>query len=232
MNPFDRAKEAGMARAMQAMDVRDHPLLNAIATIIAGLENEQALAVARCMKAAEMDGQVKYDVDARREELLDIAKAISEQDFERYWFEERVDSLEKPERAREYVGLEGEEWREQMERWYESYRKMGAVEQPVDAVDRAEIGHIAAMHVETSFGVSLREFVAGVVSWDRREALKRLLAGNIQAYTAVMHQVAEEIEHREQRIEDLQEERDRLQQRVDELEEDLQDDVDDTESDE
>jgi len=203
-NPLDRAKEAGMKRAIKQIDPKEHPLVRSIAAIISQLEHDQAVAIARNVDAADLDIPVRHDVEDRRDELLEVADAIANQDLKQLWFEDLAD-IENHALAMEYVGMNGDEWREQIEEWYGKYRELGVVEQPVETAERADVGHIAAMHVEDMFGVELSDFVAGVVNWEQGEALEHLLAGNIQSFTRVMHQIADEMDRREQRIEELEE---------------------------
>jgi len=203
MNPLNKGKEAAMKQAIKRIDPRDHELVQAIATIVAKLEHDQAVAIARDIEAADLDIPVQHDVEQRREELLDVAEAVAEQDLERYWFEDLAD-IEQPEQAQNYVGMDGDEWREQLDTWYRQYHELDVVDIPLANADRADVGHVAAMHVEQTFDVSLRQFVAGVVTWDGTEALRHLLAGNIESFTQVMHQVADEMERRQKRIDELE----------------------------
>jgi len=204
MNPMDRMKEAGMKQAVKQIDVREHPLVRSIASIIAQLEHSQAQALARGIQAGELDVGITHDVEDRAEQLLDTAEAIRDQDLAGYWFESVVE-IDRPELAQDYVDLEGDEWREQLEKWYSKYYEMGVVDVPLEGADRADIGHVAAMHVGKMFDVSLREFVVGVINWDREKAIRRLLAGNIEEHTQIIHLLAEELEERQRRIEDLEE---------------------------
>ncbi len=199
----DKLSEMGMKRAVQAIDPADHPLFQSLADVISSIEYEQAQAISQCVDAADMDIPVQHDREKRRRELLDIAEATAEQDLAPYWFAEVVD-IEAPEQAAEYVGYDGQQWRDQLETWYEQYRQMGVVDAPLSEANRADLGHIAAMHVQESFGLELDEFVAGVINWDRGMALETLLAGPIRSYTGVITQLADEIEHRERRIEELE----------------------------
>ena len=200
----ERMEGAGMKQALKRIDVAEHPIAQALTTIIAGIEHEQAAAVARCIDAAEMDIPVRHDKEERREELLAVAEAVASQDFRRYWFEEVVD-VDKPERVAEYAGYDGEQWRDQLEAWYRKYRSVGVVETPYAAADPADVGHIAAMHVEETYGMELAEFVAGVINWSRQSALEHILVGPIQSYTAVIDRLPEEIERRDRRIAELEE---------------------------
>jgi len=116
----------------------------------------------------------------------------------------------------DYVGLSPDEYREQLRAWYRKYYELDVVDESLERADPEDIGHIAALHCEKVFDLSVAEFVAGVVNWDRRAALRSLLAGNIESHTAVILELADEIEV-------LQEEPDRLQERVAELEGDVND---------
>jgi hypothetical protein len=204
-----------MKQMVNQMDVREHPMVQALAVIISEIEHKQAQAVARNIKAADLDLPLAHDVEQRRETLLDVAEAVAEEDLERLWFEELAD-IENPTMAREYIGMHGDEWRNQIRQWYAKYHELDIVDETLEDADERDLGHVVGMHIEQTFEVDVETFVAGVINWQQREALRHLLAGNIEAHTEVMHRVADEIE-------DLQDERDRLQERVDELEDQLED---------
>jgi len=215
VNPFERAKDAGMKRAVKQMDVREHPMVQALAAIIARIEHQQAHAVARCIDAAELDLPIAHDQEERNDILLDVAEAVAEDDLERLWFEDLAD-IKRPGMAREYIGIGNDEWREQIQHWYRKYHELDVVDQPVEDATPEDLGHVVALHLRQTFDVDVETFVAGVINWEQKEALRHLLAGSIQSNTEAMHRVADEIE-------DLQDERDRLQERVAELEGDVND---------
>jgi len=210
MNPLDRAKDVGMKQAIQQIDVREHPIVQALAAMVAHLEHRQAHALARCIEAGDLDLPLQHDLEERHEELLDTAEAVANQDLERYWFEDLAD-LENPDVARQYIGMAGDEWHHQIRKWYAHYYEHDIVDVPVKDADPEELLHVASMHLENTFDVDVETFVAGVINWEEREALRHLLAGHLESHTEAISRVAD-------RLEDLQDERDRLQERVDELE--------------
>jgi hypothetical protein len=197
------------------MDVREHPTVKALAAIIARIEHQQAHAVARCIDAGELDLPIAHDLEERNETLLNVAEAVANDDLERLWFEDLAD-LENPNMAREYIGMDGDEWHHQIRKWYARYYEHDVVDVPVEDATREDLGHVVALHLEQTFNIDVETFVAGVINWHQRRALRHLLAGNIQSNTEVMHRVADELQ-------DIQDERDRLQERVDELEDQLED---------
>jgi hypothetical protein len=198
-----KVSQMGMKQALKSLTPSENRMFVSLADIISGIEYEQADALADCIDTADMDLEVHHDREQRREELLTVADSVADQEFRHYWFAQVVE-LDSPERAAEYVGYGPYEWREQLETWYEQYRKMGVVDKPLHDAERADIGHVAAMHVEESFGITLDEFVAGVINWDRGAALETVIAGPIRSYTTTIHQLAEEIEQRDRRIEELE----------------------------
>ena len=198
-----KVSQMGMKQALKSLTPSENQMFVSLADIISGIEYEQADALARCIDTADMDLEVHHDREQRREELLTVADSVADQDFREYWFREVVE-IDRPEQAAKYVGYSTDEWRSQLETWYQQYREMGIVDAPLANADRADLGHVAAMHVEESFGITLDEFVAGVINWDRGAALETVIAGPIRSYTTTITRLAEEIEQRDRRIEELE----------------------------
>ncbi|WP_340101228.1 hypothetical protein [Salinibaculum salinum] len=198
-----KVSQMGMKQALKSLTPSENQMFVSLADIISGIEYEQADAIEQCTNTADMDITVQHDREKRREELLAVADSVADQDFRHYWFAEIVD-IDRPEQAAKYVDYDGDQWRSQLETWYQQYHEMSIVDAPLANADRADLGHVAAMHVEESFGISLDEFVAGVINGDQGSALETVIAGPIRSYTGAINRLAEEIEKRDQRIEELE----------------------------
>lgn len=205
MNPLGNAKSAMAERMMGQITPSETPIGQALANAVAGIEHEQAKAIQEAIEAGDLDVQHGHDMGARRETLLEIADAVAENGFEDWWWTNVApEILDKPEKARQYVGINGDEWRNLLERWYTAYHANGVVDAPLDEADPGRLAWVADRHIRETFGVNLREFVALVVNWSRGEQMQRALAGQFQSHTQIIHRLADELERKEQRIEDLQ----------------------------
>lgn len=142
----------------------------------------------------DVDETIAYSAEARQKRLLSLADAVAEQDVENWWWDHVApEVLDSPEQARQYVGVGGSEWHDQIREWHNQYHDAGVVEEPVGAADPADIGETAAKHVRTQFGISLREFLAGVVNWDRSQ-MRVALRGPVDDQARMIEQVATELD--------------------------------------
>lgn len=204
MNPLGNAKSAMAERMMGQITPSETPIGQALADSLAGVEHQQAAAVQRAIEAGGLDVDHGHDYQQRRQAILDVADAVAQQDFEGWWWSEVApEILENPEKARQYVGLTGDEWRDQLREWYGSYHAAGVVEEPLEDAEPGRLAWVADRHCQTTFGVSLREFVALVINWSRGEQARRVLAGPFLQHTSIIHRMADELERKEQRIEEL-----------------------------
>lgn len=188
----EKGADAVKQRMLQQIEPREHPAFNSIATILTGIEHDQARAVKRLTDAADVDLDVNHQPEARREQLLDVAESLGNNDLASLWFEDVLD-VDQADMIQNYIGLSGDEWREQLETWYRQYREMGIVDDPIEEADRADIGHVAQLHVSEAFGMDLNEFVAGVINWDKGAVLEEMLVGPTRDYTRTIHLVADEL---------------------------------------
>ncbi len=178
-----------------AQDPTESEYVQALVTILSTLEHRQLKAVEGLHDALDIEGiEVQADQEDRRDQLLELVDAVASGEFETFWFENVVgEHIENAEDARAYAGLDEDEWSNQIETWAKTYRSK-ASEEFEDKTDR----EVAAFHVVRKFGVSLPEFEREVVNYERREALRTVLAGNfeavengIQAATAEVEQATE-----------------------------------------
>lgn len=171
-----------MNKLQQLRTVAQNPAeseyLQALITILVELEHRQLEAVEELHESMEVDGiDNQSDRETRKAQLLDLADAVANGEFQEWWFDRIIGGhIENPDDARPYAGLSEDEWEEQIERWAESWRSRAPEEFREDS-DR----DIARLHVERKFGVSLDAFEREVVNWERKDALRTVLAGNFEA---------------------------------------------------
>jgi len=205
MNPFGNAKESMAKRMMNKITLSEHPIGQALADSLVGVEHQQAIAVQRAIEAGGLDIDHGHDYQQRRQAILNMADAVTSDDFEGWWWETVApEILDQPDRARQYVGYDGEQWREQLRDWYGSYHAAGVVEETLEDAEPGRLSWVADRHCQTTFGVSLRDFVALVINWNRGEQARRVLAGPMMQHSHIIHQLADELERKDQRIDDLQ----------------------------
>ncbi|SEN04607.1 hypothetical protein SAMN05216388_1001237 [Halorientalis persicus] len=203
---LDKGKEAMAKRMMGQITPSETPIAQAVATSLTTVEHRLAAAIDSAHEAAGTGERIRHDPDERKDSLLSLADAVAEQRVQDWWFENvGAYLLDNHERAKGYVGLSGDEWRGQLRRWYEQYHEAGVVDTPLDEADPAEIGTVADRHIRETFGISLREFVAAIVNWSRGEQLQGVMFGPIKQYTAQVRRLEEEIEQRDERIAELEE---------------------------
>jgi len=203
---LDGAKEAMAQRMASQITPSETPIAQALANTIATIEANQGAALNRALDAADRDDvDVDHDPAARRAQLLDLADAIADGRREEWWWSNVAPQLmDQPEKARQYVGLGPDEYRETLEDWYQQYYEADVVDVPLDEADRARIGWAAENHVQTKYGISLKEFVASVVNWSPGRAYQQVLAGPIGRNTQAIHLLADEIERKNERIAELE----------------------------
>jgi len=174
---FDRIDQIQKIR-QAAQDPRESELVRALTTILSTLEYRQLRAVEGLHEALDVDGvDVQGDREQREQQLLDMVDAIASGAFQQWWFEDvAAGHLSNPDDARAYAGLDDEEWQDQIARWADTYRSKAA-DQFEGKTDR----EVAAQHVYRKFDVSIREFEREVVQWNRKEAMRTILAGNFEA---------------------------------------------------
>jgi hypothetical protein len=174
---LDRAKQQMMRRAMQQVTPSETPVAQALANVIANIEARQMAAVTRLAEAADVDEAAvgHLDAGAREEQLLDLADALADDRLEDWWLDEvAADHLDDPEKAANYLGMDRDEWADQIATWGENYRQAAP-----DHVEGMTDGQIADLHVRETFDVPLREFAKEVVDWSRGEAVEDVLAGHL-----------------------------------------------------
>jgi len=173
---MDAAKERITRGATQKM-LANSDALDPFAKVIATSEIELLKEVAALQDAldGEHDTVDVPDPEARQEGLVEAAQAAIAGDVETYYREQYLDDhYDNPETAAEYLAMDEADWRAQIERWAQPYR-----EGPRDLsayTDR----QLAAMHVRSTFDVSLDRFEAEVVNFHAGSLLESVFAGNLR----------------------------------------------------
>jgi len=188
---LEKAKQKMMGKAMQNAEPSEKEAVQALAEVIAGLEHEQAQAIAALVDAAGLDLDVHHDQQVREQQLLDTADAVAQQRLPEYALGQL--DVEGTEKAMQHLG--SDEWPEQKREWYKMYRERGVVDgPPVDDATDEDVDRAAKLHVPEVFGLSLAEFEQYVVNWDRGAAVEELLAGPLVGHTQTIKHVAAEID--------------------------------------
>jgi len=188
---LEKAKQKMMGKAMQKAEPSEKEAVQALAEVIAGLEHEQAQAIAALVDAAGLDLDVHHDQQVREQQLLDTADAVAQQRLPEYALGQL--DVEGTEKAMQHLG--SDEWPEQKREWYKMYRERGVVDgPPVDDATDEDVDRAAKLHVPEVFGLSLAEFEQYVVNWDRGAAVEELLAGPLVGHTQTIKHVAAEID--------------------------------------
>jgi hypothetical protein len=192
---LDGAKQKMAERMMSQVTPSETPIARAAIQTLTGYEARQTSALIKLVDAADVDVELEYDREHRAQLLLGLIDAIADRRVQEWWFDVvGPQVMDNPEKARQYAGLDAHEWYDQIREWHNRYHEKGVVEEPVGAADPAEIGETAAKHIRVTFGISLREFVATVVNWDRGEQIQPILGGPIERNNQLIREVADEID--------------------------------------
>lgn len=171
------------ARLAAQVDVRDNPQIRGLAEAMATLERNRRAALVAHLDALAVDVPLP-ELPAhndRVDELLALVEARIAGEPWRYWVEWQAPAaLENAEKARQYAGMEADEWTARIEQWADVYREKFDV--PAELTDRDLAGH----HVEDQFGLPLDAFEAAVVDWSPAEVLERGATGPQQDMTAAV----------------------------------------------
>ena len=152
-----------------------------LAFIIAEIERAQADALADLADALDAPdvGAAAVDVEDRRDELLALAEAAGPGGDLAEWYARHrlappLDAADAPQVAA-YVGMDSEEWEDQIEAWAAAYRTDGENE---DYTDR----QLADAHLASAYGApSIEWWEREVVEVDVSRVMRDALAGRLEA---------------------------------------------------
>jgi|GEM_PF-3605647 len=192
---LDGARQKMAEKMMSQVQPSETPVAQAIVATLTEYESRQVSALVELTDAADVDVELEYDRERRAQTLLSLADAVADRNVRGWWFDAIAPQvMDEPQRAEQYVGLDADEYREQLREWYQLHHENGSVEAPLDEATPGEIGKVADRHVRAVFDLSLREFLAIVVNWDRGEQIQPVLGGPIERNNAAIRQVADEVE--------------------------------------
>lgn len=178
------------ARLASQVDVANNAQIRGLVEAMATLERNRRTALAAHFDAAGVDVDLPAlpDHEERVDELLALIEARIAGDPWDYWVEYQApDALENVEQARQYAGLDGEEWSEKVDQWADTYRERF----DTDGVSDCDL---AGYHVDSQFGLSLDEFEDVVVEWNPAEVLERAATGPQQDMTAAVVEATEQLQ--------------------------------------
>jgi len=176
-------KTAMLKQVLNKSDAVDH-----LANVIAGLEIEILAEVVMLQNALEVEAVDGVpDQDERKEMLTELAQSQIAGDLDGFYVEHVLaEHVDQADRAKSYLGMDTDEWTEQIEAWAESYRE--TVEG--DWTDR----DLAEYHVRNVWDVTLEEFENRVIAYDQGEVMKSAMAGNMLAAKQAIRRCREEVE--------------------------------------
>lgn len=165
----------------------DSNALHHVSSIVAGLEEELLAVVADIQEARDMEPVDVPDQAERSDVLQDLVRANFSGNLSEWYVEavlpEHVDNADK---AAGYLGLDDQDWDEQMDAWATQY----GLESNEDYTSR----DVARHHVDKMFGVSLEEFESNVVDWNPGQCLQAGLAGNMSSAIDALREVRDDLQ--------------------------------------
>jgi hypothetical protein len=185
------SREAVMKRMVREITPSELGVARGLAEILAEQERSLLAAAGTVAEAADADVDVpQIDTEGRQEMILELADAMTDQRLAEWWAEEVLaEHVDDPEAAVEYLEMDGAEWGDQVREWAQLYR-----EGKPDLVDEMTDAEIAAFHVRNKWGVSLREFVAEIVTWTPGRAVEDILAGQLDRAERSLYAIARDLE--------------------------------------
>lgn len=154
--------------------------------ILAAAENELLETAVRLEEAQDLDhirGEDLPSIGARQDALKSLLGALANGDMETVFVEDIAPSLlDTTDGIDEYVGMDADEWSDQIERWADAYR---------DAAPESSDRELAAHHVRSKWGTDLATFEDRVVEFDAGAEAERLFAGNLRAVRETMDRAAD-----------------------------------------
>ena len=169
--------------------IKNTDLAATLSRLIAGLETEILAEVEALQDALDVDHIEEVpDPEERQAALTRLTEAQVKGDLHGFYVEEILaDRLDNPDRAKDYLELDAEEWLARIEGWADRYREAGASEEIPDR-------RLAEQHVREVWGVDIEEFETNVVEFDGSDLMRRVLAGNMRTARDGIRLCREEVE--------------------------------------
>lgn len=177
----------------QEMDFANNEQVRGLLEALATLERNRNAALEAHLEALDVDDVELVDVpdhETRLDELTALIEARVSGDPWDYWVKfQAPDALEGPDRARDYAGMDADEWEQRIAKFADVYRKR--FDETDDLTDRDLAGH----HIESRYGLSLDEFEETVVNWRPARVMERAVTGPMQDMTQAVIDATEAVEN-------------------------------------
>lgn len=163
-----------------------------MALVLAETDRAQTEAINRLAEAADVPEAklTPVDKEERHDEILALVQALAPGDGSpaEWYARHRLDHLDgDSDRLTPYVGMDTEEWSNQIGAWAGAYREGGDYG---DTADR----DLAHHHVRSTFGVSLAWFEDNVVKMTTSDILRESTVGRLTAVEESIRTAADAIE--------------------------------------
>lgn len=178
-------------RLASQVDVTNNPQIRGLVEAMATLERNRREALAAHLEALDdIDIELPSlpEHEERVDELLALIEARIAGDPWDYWVEwQAPEALENASQARQYAGLDEEEWNETLDEWADLYSERF----DTDGLTERDL---AGYHVDNQFGLGLDEFEDVVVAWNPAEVLERAATGPQQDMTAAVVEATDQLQ--------------------------------------
>lgn len=183
-------------RAMKQMmsNPEENDQIRAYASILAGLERDQR---EQMRQHAENLGVDPDEVGLSQppddeERVAELAAAVGAHVVGDAWglYVDQLapDGLENTDRAKEFAGVNADDWDAQIEEWAAAFRERAG-----DAVADRSDRDIADIHVRETFGVGLDTFEAEIVEFEPGRVFQEIVAGPIETHTEALADIDREV---------------------------------------
>lgn len=163
----------------------------AAAEILSGWEAEADSAVRHLRGALDLPTDEPLDERERKDELLAAADAAAAGEFGRWLLDNS--GIENPDRAAAYLGMDADEWDDQLDEWADHYRDAGATGSTEDLADA---------HVREVFGIGLDTFESTVVEWDKQAEIQSFAIEPLRSRFREIEDLAERLDDQEVTLSD------------------------------
>jgi len=177
-------------KLLNEIDISDNEQVRALCGALAARERNRRVRQAEHFDALDIDVQAPElkSHDERVDELIALVEARVTGTPWEFWTEYQAPpGLENTDRARDYAGMDADEWEHRVGKWADVFR-----EQLDDAGELSE-RELAGLYVERRFGVDLATFEDVVVAWDESAVLEEALLGPGQAMDAALQEATVEV---------------------------------------
>lgn len=177
-------------KMLNRIDIAENEQVRALCGALASMERNRRETQADHFDALGVDADAP-DLpphEERVEQLVALLEARLSDDPWGYWAEYLApDDLEHVDRAKDYAGMDDDEWDRRVSKWADIFR--GELDGGEALTDR----ELASLYTERRFGVDLDRFETAVVEWDPSRILEAGVAGPTQAMDEALVSATEEV---------------------------------------